>query len=905
VIEINQTLARKYETPGRGGTGKLFVLNQRIINIYLAIGNIAQAEIYQQKNRALLDESRGWKNVDPYRSFWESIVENSNARILDARGHYHEAELAYHHAQDLTRDALAKSASWPIALFKGVYESIVDFLIAWEGQTKARQGRLSEAEADIRQSLLNRLKSVGKYHPDVAQISIILSGLVYELRRFDEAEKLARTAVEIYRVLGYAETVPVLAFAQNQVATTLYAQRKYDDAAKIYAALDDATKNWEPIRRDRLQLGWPRIYVNYYTSKIEAGIALARRLVARRKDTVGDQHIEYAMARGILGAGLVFAGRDAEALQEYKAALPMLLTNWRDGEDDNTSAVANDSRMQIIIEPYLVLLARNRGISDDIAVESFQFGEILRGRSVEKALAASSARVIANDPALAELARKEQDLQKEIGADLGVLNNMLALPPEQRDEKDVASLRTTIETLRTQRAVTRRDIERRFPTYADLVAPKPPTIENLRAVLRDDEAFVSVYLGARNSFVWAIPKKGPVAFATSSLGRREINDKVRELRRALEPDAAVISDIPPFDLGLAYELYSILLKPVEAGWKPAKSLIVEANGALGLLPLSLLPVAPAEIAANTEPPFAGYRNVRWLARTHAVTMVPSAAALRTLRQLPHGSDKREQIIGFGDPIFSKAQQAAATEVNPDAPVKVADTTMRGIPLKRRAAPQLDGVNSADLAMLPRLPDTAEELKSISIALEADPSKVLNLGVKANEQVVKTTDLSKYRILVFATHGLVPGELDGLTQPALALTAPDVAGVEGDGLLTMEEILALKLDADWVVLSACNTGTAAGAGAEAASGLGRAFFYAGTRAILVTNWSVHSASARELVSDLFRRQAKDPKITRTEALRQAMLALIDDGSFKDDNGQTMVSYAHPLFWAPYTIIGDGG
>jgi CHAT domain-containing protein len=198
--------------------------------------------------------------------------------------------------------------------------------------------------------------------------------------------------------------------------------------------------------------------------------------------------------------------------------------------------------------------------------------------------------------------------------------------------------------------------------------------------------------------------------------------------------------------------------------------------------------------------------------------------------------------------------------------------MRGIALKRRAAPQLDGANSADLAMLPRLPDTAEELKSISIALEADPSKVLNLRVEANEQVVKTTDLSKYRILVFATHGLVPGELDGLTQPALALTAPDVAGVEGDGLLTMEEILALKLDADWVVLSACNTGTAAGAGAEAASGLGRAFFYAGTRAILVTNWSVHSASARELVSDLFRRQAKDPKITRTEALRQAMLAL---------------------------------
>jgi CHAT domain-containing protein len=99
-------------------------------------------------------------------------------------------------------------------------------------------------------------------------------------------------------------------------------------------------------------------------------------------------------------------------------------------------------------------------------------------------------------------------------------------------------------------------------------------------------------------------------------------------------------------------------------------------------------------------------------------------------------------------------------------------------------------------------------------------------------------------------GKVPLRLDNLPTP---LSAPDVAAVPGDGLLTMEEILGLKLNADWVVPSACDTGAAAGAGAGAASGLGRAFFYAGTRAILVTNWSVHSESARELVTDLFRRQ----------------------------------------------------
>ena len=134
--------------------------------------------------------------------------------------------------------------------------------------------------------------------------------------------------------------------------------------------------------------------------------------------------------------------------------------------------------------------------------------------------------------------------------------------------------------------------------------------------------------------------------------------------------------------------------------------------------------------------------------------------------------------------------------------------------------------------------------------------------------MKTIDLSKFKIIAFATYGLVPGDLDGLTQPALALTAPSVAGVDGDGVLTMAEILSLRLDADWVVLSACNTGAGAAAGAEAASGLGRAFFYAGTRAILVTNWSVHSASARELVTDLFRRQTADGPLTKAEARARA-------------------------------------
>jgi CHAT domain-containing protein len=305
--------------------------------------------------------------------------------------------------------------------------------------------------------------------------------------------------------------------------------------------------------------------------------------------------------------------------------------------------------------------------------------------------------------------------------------------------------------------------------------------------------------------------------------------------------------------------------------------------------------------------FVGYRSVPWLARTHAVTTVPSAAALRTLRQLPPGKPGRGELVAFGDPYFNRDQQSEADGAG--ATVQVAEAAggnvTRGVPLKRRNSPKLEGVDSAELGLLPRLPDTADELKSIALALQADPSKVLFLGKNATEGAVKTMNLSGFKILAFATHGLVPGELNGLTQPALALSSPTVTGDEGDGLLTMEEILGLKLDADWVVLSACNTGAGAGAGAEAASGLGRAFFYAGTRALLVTNWSVHSQSARQLVTDVFKRQSDDPKLGRSEALRQAMMALVDGPGYLGSDGKTEFAYAHPLFWAPYTIIGDGG
>ena len=616
----------------------------------------------------------------------------------------------------------------------------------------------------------------------------------------------------------------------------------------------------------------------------------------------------------MLAVGYARAGRDADAIHEFKAAIPVMMTAARENSDDDdpTIVAARSVRLQKIVEVYIGVLARGANTSNDVAVETFALADAVRGHSVQKALADSSARMVAKDPALAELVRTEQDRAKEIGAALGTLNNLLALPSGERDDQKVRAINAEIEKLRADRKAARHEINRRFPSYVDLIDPKPPSVDEIKATLRPGEALLSFYFGENGSFVWAVPKDGAVAFASVPLKAIDLAAKIHRLRQALEPDFTLVSEIPPFDLTLAYELYGSLLKPVEAAWGPSKSLIVVTNGALGELPLGLLPTAPAQVDVHVKPLFAGYRDVKWLARSHAITALPSASALVTLRHLPPGSATREKLIGFGDPYFNE-QQAAEAEASPPAEtVEVAaadqpraDATTRGLPVRRRASPHTEDVDTAKLAMLPRLPDTRLELTTIAKVLNLDPAKALYLGKAANEQNVETMDLSRFRIVAFATHGLVPGDIDGLTQPALALTAPQVAGVKGNGLLTMEKILALKLDADWVVLSACNTAAGAGAGAEAASGLGRAFFYAGTRALLVTNWPVESTSARELTSDLFRRVAADQSLTRAEALRQAMMAVLDGPGSVDTSGNTDFTYAHPLFWAPYTIIGDGG
>jgi CHAT domain-containing protein len=315
---------------------------------------------------------------------------------------------------------------------------------------------------------------------------------------------------------------------------------------------------------------------------------------------------------------------------------------------------------------------------------------------------------------------------------------------------------------------------------------------------------------------------------------------------------------------------------------------VVPSGALTALPFHLL--VTEKPAAAIPDKFEGYREAAWLLKRQAVSVLPSAASLKTLRVLARKEQSTKPMTGFGDPLFNPGSKPVDGQ-------RSSKTAARSL----GTAAYTDfwqgaGVDRARLAgALSQLPDTADELNAVARDLGVAASDI-HLGEDASETTVKRAALADYGIVYFATHGLVAGDVKGVAEPSLVLSIPRQPTEFDDGLLTASEVAQLKLNADWVVLSACNTIAGDKPGAEALSGLARSFFYAGARALLVSHWAVNSEAATRLAISTFDRLKADPKLGRAEALRQAMLAYLNDTSSPRN--------AYPAFWAPFALIGEG-
>jgi CHAT domain-containing protein len=904
--------AQRVEVARAGGQqGQLINALALHSQFLVAIGDQEGAEREAAEAERILRSSDlvRWAGYSALLPDWEYQIARAKSELAAASGRYEEAEsharAAVAFAQR-ARESVSSIRSFVPDIAPDTFDRLVLVSTSRVGAILLRQGRAVEAEIEYRKVLVDSLRLYGRSTPITAAAAVQLANALAAQARDAEAQQLAEVALDVYRGLGIERGSRFVASAHMTLGQAQAARRDRAGALRSMEAARDVFAD-DPDERFRNVEGRP----DYLAAHLAAGRAgeilpLAERLATTRAQRLGPRHFDTAEARGLFATALVRTGQRERALQEFRAAVPILLSPSRQSDDAEGGARATPIRM--ILETYVELLsALPQGAAGDLdpAAEAFRVADAVRARGVQRALAASAARAHIPDRELAALVRQEQDARAQIAAQFALLSNIVAAPGEQQDAPATRALRQRIDTLRDARAALRAEIERRFPDYAQLIDPRPATIAEVQAQLRPGEALLAIHVGEARSFAWAVPQRGAARFAAVPLGESEVAQAVAQLRRALDPQATTLGDIPAFDAALAHRLYAQFVAPVAAAFAGAQSLLVVPDKALGQIPFALLVTqpSPAPSDAAGQALFAGHARLPYLVREMAITQLPSVAALGTLRRLPPGDAARRPFIGFGDPLFSPAQAQAARGTQVAALAQGA-LQSRGLALQRRSAPQTRSVTSADLAQLPRLADTAEEVTSIALALKADPAADVFLGAAASERRVTSFELGDRRVVMFATHGLVPGDLDGLTQPALALSAPAVAGGEGDGLLTLEEILGLKLNADWVVLSACNTAAADGAGAEAVSGLGRAFFYAGTRALLVTNWPVETRSARLLTTDLFRRQTEDPRLSRAEAMRQAMLAMID-GAGNVEGDRTLFSYAHPIFWAPFSVVGDPG
>lgn len=515
------------------------------------------------------------------------------------------------------------------------------------------------------------------------------------------------------------------------------------------------------------------------------------------------------------------------------------------------------------------------------------------------ALNSMAVRASAADAGLANAVRQQQDLSAKLQSLELELIAALSSPKIEQGK---------LERLRKQRADAEKSLaaataalEKAYPDFAALTNPKPIGVEEVRASLKDDEALVAFLVTAEATYVWAVTKD-KLGWERIALGEADIGTQVAGLRDTID-----LSKFDPngtlLDVAAAHALYASLLGPVESVIKDKPHLLVAASGALTALPFHVL-VTEKPASAATKPE--DFRDVAFLLKRHAVTTLPSVASLKALRAIAVAASGDKPLVGYGDPVFSRGAPARdrGKSKKKDATVEVAAVRTGGPPrairsVSRGYASFFRGAET-DLEALSQglapLPETATELKAVAAKLGV-PESEIHLGQNANEPAVRKAKLDGYRIVYFATHGLVAGDVKGLAEPALVLTLPNKATDADDGLLTSSEVANLKLNAEWVVLSACNTAAGDKPGAEALSGLARAFFYAGARALLVSHWPVGSAAAEKLTTATFEALQKEPGLGRSEALRRAMRALMADTSDPWN--------AYPALWAPFVVVGEGG
>jgi CHAT domain-containing protein len=541
--------------------------------------------------------------------------------------------------------------------------------------------------------------------------------------------------------------------------------------------------------------------------------------------------------------------------------------------------LAHDEVARALVKPDDIayfLVAASKAAERDAGrrteLEGLMFEAIqYTGSSVaDQAVAHAALRLAAGDPAIADLVRDLREAERSRDAARIQLAVEQVKPLEERGKLIEDALKKQGDEAAAKAAALQAHLVQAFPAYARFADPQPVKLADLQKSLSPEEAYVGFVVGQEKAFVVVVRRERLVARAIDTTDA-QLTQAVADLRKAFAPR---LGALPEFDLKGSNLLYRKLLAPVEPELAGVKHVIAAPTGALASLPLGLLVTAPSNQG--------GYASAAWLIRRAAVSEVPSPRAFLDLRQArAEAKPASRPFLGVGNPSFAGANAPGQGS----ALARLAATCQEGGPMPAEL-----------IRALAPLPETADEVRRVGQRLGGDQGSILTGGA-ASEASLRRQALGDYNVLYFATHGLLPGELRCGGEPGLALSPPgaSASSTQDDGFLAASEIAGLQLNADLVVLSACNTAESGGRlGGESLSGLADAFFHAGARTLVASHWEVPSAATAQLMTGFFDKVG--PKLSNglADSLREAQLGLA---------GQAQT--AHPFYWAAFTILGDGG
>jgi tetratricopeptide (TPR) repeat protein/CHAT domain-containing protein len=744
-------------------------------------------------------------------------------------------------------------------------------------QLYRNEGRNSDAEALFRRSLAILTKAKSPDHPDLATPQGNLAGIYIDEERYADAEPLYTRALEI-REKALGPDHPDVAASLNNLGGLYRAWRRYTDAEALFRRANAILEKALGPAHPTTAIGLGNLAgLLQEEGRYDEAEALDRRAVSIRETALGPDHPDVAISVNNLATLYQAEGKVDDALAESARAVAIVGRHLAaDATQRSTASLAAARRDKEYFVNYIAIADRVAAQQADrrqsLAAETFRVVQFTQTSSAAQAVAGMSARFASGSDALAALVRKRQDLAFRWQRLDDAVVKTASQPPAQRKPEKEAATREAQAGVADRLELLNKEIADQFPSFSELTSPPPLQAAETQALLGSDEALLVYLAGTNKSWLWVVSQKA-VGFYPLAIGGKALAEEVRALRARLDPE--LNPDFNPYPADRAHALYEKLLGPALPQLAGIHRLLIVPDGALQSLPFGVLVTKAVEHEVATP---ADHRDVAWLARDYALSVLPSVSSLRALRRLRADTDATAPFLGVGDPVLAGSRGG-----------------VRGagkISLFRGAVADVNKVRE-----LPPLPETADELEAMARIMGAASGDLL-LGEQASEPALRQIETARYRVVAFATHGLMSGDLTGLAEPALVLTPPREATPANDGLLTASKIATLRFNAEWVVLSACNTaaddGTPDGGGL---SGLAKAFFYAGARSVLVSHWEVWSKATVQLTTGAVTVLMKDPSIGRAEALRRSMMAMLDPANPPE--------FAHPLAWAPFVLAGEGG